>query len=143
MTISRAVSFSRKNMSSRNQEAFLQSVNGTYFTDRSGNVLTRVGQQWASQAKIGIVTAWNPFFKNASPTINRRNNLELKRLLTKTGKQFQLIHAWWPDGTAFEESFVITDLSHREAITLCKRFHQGGYFWANKGGKIRLCLVHA
>ena len=127
----------------KSKNEFLSSVLGTKFRTVSGRRISEVGRSWPGQKKITIITAWNPNFKKASATQNKLSNAKLKKILENNEKKFQIIHAWWPNGSAFEESFAVENMTHGEARGLCRKFEQGGYFWANVRGRIRLVLGEA
>jgi hypothetical protein len=118
-------------MPSRDAE-FLKSVLGTKFRQPDGKLICKVGQPWPSGKKIGMITAWNPNFKTAPNQTNSRANAKWKKILEERGKTFQIINAWWPDGSAFEESFAVEGLTHGEARELCRMFDQGGCFYAKR-----------
>lgn len=122
---------------------FLNSVLGTKFRDLNDSYISECGNPWPGGKKIAIVTAWNPNFKTAPKSKNTRANALLNKRLAERGKTFRVINAWWPDGSAFEESFVVEGLTHGEARELCRDFRQGGYFYANRNSAIRTVFVNS
>ena len=119
----------------------MKSVHGTKFRDLDGKYISEVGKLWPGEKKIAIITAWNPNFKKAPAIQNKRANAKLKKVLETGGEQFQRINGWWPDESAFEESFVVEGMTHGVARELCRTFQQVGYFYAKRNEEIQLTLL--